>query len=243
MSTKKSISERMSSSLFHLVYETVGAASTCWEKPEFAGIFNDKRASELAHQLCEAVADELHKDRRPVSFKVYIEPKNGKAGFWFSSNGTFIQWANSFVEFHVGPGNMTVALVENEDGQVFKVEPSDIQFMDVPGAVRNNQDLRNEENQIPGREVRELNQEEVKELFKNDGTKELHHAWQSGLCTPPIGKIVEARWLGTNRTDITDHDTFPVYYIAANCFRHSNRVDLTYAINEIEWRFNPKFDQ
>jgi hypothetical protein len=43
--------------------------------------------------------------------------------------GKFHQWAASYNEFEEGPGNFTVALVEDEKGQIRECDPSSVQFI------------------------------------------------------------------------------------------------------------------
>lgn len=42
-----------------IVYQAVGAGSTCWEAPERAGVFDDKKAAEIGKQAVEAIQREL----------------------------------------------------------------------------------------------------------------------------------------------------------------------------------------
>ena len=44
--------------------------------------------------------------------------------------GKFHCWGAEFEEFDSGPGNYTVAIVEDEKGQIFKVDPDHIQFLE-----------------------------------------------------------------------------------------------------------------
>lgn len=183
--------------------------------------------------------------QRPVHFRVYIEPKEGTAGFWFSTPGVFIRWADSFERFHVGPGNMTVAIVEAEDGQVFKVDPANMQFTDVPGITKMNNDLRNHERSVVGYEVKELNRAEVKQLFKRTDHV-LEHVWKSGTDLPATEEIVEARWAQVANIEgkIGYNEIWPVYYRSGDSqYRHANSLDKTYEPIDIEWREAPQFSQ
>jgi hypothetical protein len=36
--------------------EAIGAASTCWEKPEGAGVFNNQRASQIVEEILDQLA-------------------------------------------------------------------------------------------------------------------------------------------------------------------------------------------
>lgn len=47
----------------------------------------------------------------------------------FATFGLFHQWGVSYEEFENGPGNYTVAIVENEDGTISEVLPVNIKFI------------------------------------------------------------------------------------------------------------------
>ncbi len=56
-----------------LIFEAIGAASMCWEHPQYAGVFNSDLACKIAHQLAcdlgvasELEASEIEKKPRSV---------------------------------------------------------------------------------------------------------------------------------------------------------------------------------
>lgn len=82
---------------------------------------------------------------RTVLFKKYIKPIYGKlgstnitpanimdgSGIWLEDvPGKFHQWAAAFEDYgEQGPGNYTVALVEELNGNIVEVHPTHIQFI------------------------------------------------------------------------------------------------------------------
>lgn len=54
---------RISSEIYHKVFENIGAASLCW-KPQPTEVFDADKASDLAIDLCLAIADEVEKYRK-----------------------------------------------------------------------------------------------------------------------------------------------------------------------------------
>lgn len=80
---------------------------------------------------------------RKVMYKKWIDKKhieeNGCLKIQVGTNcweegypnaGTFHQWANAYEESSAGFGNFTVALVENPDGTISQVLPSNLKFME-----------------------------------------------------------------------------------------------------------------
>jgi hypothetical protein len=54
-------------------------------------------------------------------------------GCWehdFINEGIFHQWGNAYEEFESGAGNFTVALIENADGTMSEVLPSNLKFIE-----------------------------------------------------------------------------------------------------------------
>ena len=51
---------RLSSAIYHAVFETVGAASMCW-KPQPTGEFDSSAAERHAVTLCLKIADDLER--------------------------------------------------------------------------------------------------------------------------------------------------------------------------------------
>ena len=58
---KRPICFRISSELYHAVFEAIGAASTCWKPMNGTGIFDSERASQIAVELCFKIANEREK--------------------------------------------------------------------------------------------------------------------------------------------------------------------------------------
>lgn len=50
----------------------------------------------------------------------------------FIHEGVFHQWAFAFEDSPNGFGNYTVALIENPDGIIEEVLPSNVKFIDIP---------------------------------------------------------------------------------------------------------------
>lgn len=48
------------------------------------------------------------------------------------SKGWFHQWAAIYEEFEAGPGNYTVALIEDTDGYIHEVQPTNFKFNGQP---------------------------------------------------------------------------------------------------------------
>lgn len=57
---KRPLCFRISSEMYHTVFESIGAASMCWE-PTPKGQFDSELASEIATKLCFKIANELEK--------------------------------------------------------------------------------------------------------------------------------------------------------------------------------------
>jgi hypothetical protein len=47
----------------------------------------------------------------------------------FKNEGKFHQWGLDFEEFESGPGNYTIAIIENEAGIIEKILPHNVQFI------------------------------------------------------------------------------------------------------------------
>lgn len=52
---------RISSELYHAVFEAVGEASMCWEPKPGPNVFDSEKASEVAVKLCFKIAEEMEK--------------------------------------------------------------------------------------------------------------------------------------------------------------------------------------
>ena len=77
---------------------------------------------------------------RKVAYNNWIKPEyelQGRrkiegTGCWetkFKHIGLFHQWASAYEEFELGAGNYTVALIENPDGTISEVLPSNLKFL------------------------------------------------------------------------------------------------------------------
>lgn len=52
---------RLSSEMYHAVYEAIGAASMCWKPRPGKEVFASEEASDIAVQLCFKIAEEVEK--------------------------------------------------------------------------------------------------------------------------------------------------------------------------------------
>lgn len=57
--SKRPLNYRISSKIYHAVFETVGAASLCWEPKPGNNIFDSEKASQFAVELCFKIAEEI----------------------------------------------------------------------------------------------------------------------------------------------------------------------------------------
>lgn len=57
---KRPICARISSEMYHAVFENIGAASMAWE-PRPTGVFDSELASKVAVELCFIIANEIEK--------------------------------------------------------------------------------------------------------------------------------------------------------------------------------------
>jgi hypothetical protein len=55
---------RISSEMYHAVFESIGAASMCWTPKPNKEVFDSERASNIALDLCFKIADELEKQKQ-----------------------------------------------------------------------------------------------------------------------------------------------------------------------------------
>lgn len=62
---QRPLNKRISSKMYHDVFETVGAASLCWE-PKPTGVFDSEKASKFAVDLCFNLADEVERMREAL---------------------------------------------------------------------------------------------------------------------------------------------------------------------------------
>lgn len=56
---KRPICFRISSKMYHAVFEAIGAASMCWKPIPGKQVFSSEEASKIALDLCFAIADEV----------------------------------------------------------------------------------------------------------------------------------------------------------------------------------------
>jgi len=54
---------RISSEMYHAVFEAIGQASMCWKPRPGSEVFASEEASKIALDLCFKIADELEKPR------------------------------------------------------------------------------------------------------------------------------------------------------------------------------------
>ena len=58
---KRPLCFRLSSEMYHAVFEAIGAASMCWEPEPSTEVFNSELASQIAVDLCFKIAEEMEK--------------------------------------------------------------------------------------------------------------------------------------------------------------------------------------
>jgi len=95
---------------------------------------------DVSKQICESIKyrkKEMEKRKRPcqVDTKKWIPASESPSGKSFNQDvkfkGLFHEWGQEAVEAgEQGFGNFTVAIVEDESGQVHTVNPNDIKFLD-----------------------------------------------------------------------------------------------------------------
>lgn len=61
---KRPICFRISSEMYHAVWEAIGAASMCWKPRPSKEVFASEEASQIAMDLCFKIANELEKPRK-----------------------------------------------------------------------------------------------------------------------------------------------------------------------------------
>lgn len=65
---------RISSEMYHAVWESVGAASMCWKPKPGKQVFDADRASEIAMDLCFKIAEELEKINAEIPCYIRNQP-------------------------------------------------------------------------------------------------------------------------------------------------------------------------
>ena len=63
---KRPLNYRVSSELYHLVFEKVGYASMCWQPKPSSEVFDAEKASTAAVDICFAAADECESGKWTV---------------------------------------------------------------------------------------------------------------------------------------------------------------------------------
>jgi len=61
---KRPICYRISSEMYHAVYESIGAASMCWNPRPVNEVFDSEAASNIAIDLCFKIANEIEKKNK-----------------------------------------------------------------------------------------------------------------------------------------------------------------------------------
>lgn len=62
---ERPINKRISSELYHAVFEAIGEASMCWEPKPGVNVFDAEKASSVAIRLCFKIADEIEDKYQP----------------------------------------------------------------------------------------------------------------------------------------------------------------------------------
>lgn len=61
------LNHRISSEMYHAVFEAVGAASMCWQPKPSTEVFDSSAAEKIAVDLCFKIAEELERQRDILS--------------------------------------------------------------------------------------------------------------------------------------------------------------------------------
>lgn len=67
---------RISSEMYHAVFESVGAASMCWNPKPTNEVFDASAAAKIAADLCLRIADEIERKNSVVSIKQRNQANN-----------------------------------------------------------------------------------------------------------------------------------------------------------------------
>jgi hypothetical protein len=68
------LNHRISSEMYHAVFEAIGRASMCWNPRPSSEVFASEQASDVAVRLCFKIAEELEKQRDALSNSVISKP-------------------------------------------------------------------------------------------------------------------------------------------------------------------------
>jgi hypothetical protein len=60
---ERPLNHRISSEIYHAVFEAIGAASMCWKPRPSSAVFDSSAAEKLAVDLCFKIANELEKEK------------------------------------------------------------------------------------------------------------------------------------------------------------------------------------
>lgn len=60
---ERPLNHRISSEIYHAVFEAIGAASMCWNPRPSSAVFDSSAAEKLAVDLCFKIANELEKEK------------------------------------------------------------------------------------------------------------------------------------------------------------------------------------
>lgn len=64
---ERPLNYRISSEMYHAVFEAVGEASMCWNPRPSNEVFDTEQASDIAARLCFKIADEIENCANPES--------------------------------------------------------------------------------------------------------------------------------------------------------------------------------
>ena len=64
---ERPLNHRISSEMYHAVFEAIGEASMCWNPRPSSEVFASEQASDVAVRLCFKIAEELEKQRDALS--------------------------------------------------------------------------------------------------------------------------------------------------------------------------------
>lgn len=67
---ERPICNRISSEMYYAVFESIGAASMCWNPKPSAEVFNSDLAAGIASKLCFTIADEVEKVKAIATSKI-----------------------------------------------------------------------------------------------------------------------------------------------------------------------------
>lgn len=60
---RKPLSERLPEYVFNRIHQDIGQASMCWGNIDKAGVFDAKKAADIAFELCHFIADILDSEQ------------------------------------------------------------------------------------------------------------------------------------------------------------------------------------